>query len=80
MRQFIYFRAAALTALTLAVAGCGSSGDDGPGSNNAAAPPDGFFAAVNAVVATSRDDTEPREVESITATSPEDSEPASLDS
>jgi len=80
MRHVIFFRGTALTALTLAVAACGNHGDDGPGANNGSAAPDSFFHAVNAVVAASRDDTEPREVESITANSPDDSHPASLDS
>lgn len=83
MRYQIFFKATALAALTLAVAACGDSSNndhvgEGPGNGGGTPAQDSFFAAVSAVIASSPDDTEPREVDSITATTPEDSEPTAL--
>ncbi len=81
MSNRIFFKVAALTVLTLGVAACGGDGGGlGSGGGGAVPAQDSFFTAVNAVIASGRDDTDPREVDSITATSPEDSEPTSLDS
>ena len=82
MTHQIFFKAAALLVLTLGIAACGSGGDDhvGQGGNGGGVAQDSFLAAVNALVASSPDDTEPKEIDSITATSPEDSEPSALDS
>ena len=82
MNASILFRTTAAALLTLTVAACGGSGSDGGGlsSDNAGPPRDSFFTAVNALVVTSPDTTEPREIESISSTFPEDAEPASLDS
>ncbi len=83
MSDRIFSKGAVLTVLTLAVAACGDSGggNDGGGVGGGPGPSqDSFFTVVKAVVATSPDDTEPREIDSITATSPESSEPAALDS
>ena len=80
----IFFKAVALTALTLAVAACGSSGDDevgqGPGNGDGTSAQDSFFTAVKALIASSPDDAEPKEVDSFTATTPENSEPTGIPS
>jgi len=80
MSDRIFFKAAALSVLTLALAACGGSNDDNAGAGGGSgAVQNSFFAIVSAVVALSSDDAEPRETDSITATSPEDSEAQSLD-
>lgn len=80
----IFFKAVALTVLTLAVAACGDSDNgqvgQGPGNGGGTPAQDSFFTAVSALIASSPDDTEPREVDSITATTPENSEPTGLPS
>lgn len=79
MEYRIFLKGAACTLLTFAAVACsdGGGGDSNGGPSGPAA--DSFFSEVKALVATSPDDTEPREVDSITATSPEDTEPTSLD-
>ena len=62
----------AATVLLLSLVGCGSS------SHDEAATSDTFIAAVQVIVATAPDDTEPVSTDAIVATSPEDKEPASL--
>ncbi|NML86427.1 hypothetical protein [Polaromonas sp.] len=86
MGNHIFFKVAALSVLTLAVAACGGDGGDGGGGGdagfghgNGAATQDSFFKVVSDVVASSRDDSEPRDVDAISVTTPENSEPASLD-
>lgn len=84
MSNQLFFKGAAAAALALALGACGDSGTavgsgggDGEGGGLAS---NAFLAAVNAVIASSSETLEPREIESISATSPEDSEPAALDS
>lgn len=84
MRHQIFFKGAAAVALALALGACGDggttvggSGTDGAGGGRTS---DSFFAAVNAVIASSSETLEPREIESISVTTPENSEPAALDS
>ena len=80
MSKPIFFKAAALTLLTLGLAACGGS-DNFAGDPGGGGPVrDSFIAAVNGLIATTSDTIEPREIDSITATSPEDSEPVALDS
>ena len=85
MGEHIFFKVAALSVLTLAVAACGGDGGDGGGGDtgfghgNGGASQDSFFKVVSDVVASSRDDSEPRDVDAISVTTPENSEPASLD-
>lgn len=72
----------ALIALSLAACG-GSSGSNVVGSGTTIPPapaPDSFFVAVNALIATTSEVTEPREIDSIAATAPETTEPSALDS
>lgn len=77
----IFFKVLGAAALALTVAACGSNNnDDDHGSNGTGAAQGAFFATVLALVATSPDDTEPREIESISATSSEDAEPFALGS
>ncbi|MEO7954877.1 MAG: hypothetical protein ABIR35_12425, partial [Polaromonas sp.] len=67
MSDHIFSRGVAMTVLTLAVAACGGDGNGGGlGSGGGSSGPaaDSFFNAVKAVVATSPDDSEPREIES----------------
>lgn len=79
MSNLVYFKATALSVLTLAVVACGGDGVTGLGSGNSGASQDSFFKIVSEIVATSPEDSEPREIDSISATSPENSEPALLD-
>jgi len=82
MTHKIWFKGCALTLLTLALAACGSGGDDvaGGGEGGAGGGQDAFFSVVKALVAVNPDTAEPREIDSITVTSPENSEPVNLDS
>lgn len=85
MRHQIFCKVAGAAILVAGLAACGGSGSDngggfGDGSGGGRPAQDSFFATVNAFVATSPDNTEPREIDSIAVTSPEDSEPAALDS
>lgn len=81
MSDRIFFKAVALSVLTLAVAGCGDSGGNDVAAGGSSSPmQDSFIAIVSAVVASSSDNAEPRETDSITATSPENSEAIALDS
>ena len=82
MTHKILFKGCALTLLTMALAACGSGGDDvaGGGEGGAGGGQDAFFSVVKALVATSPDTAESREIDSITVTSPENSEPVNLDS
>ena len=69
---------AALAALTAGLAACG--GSSGGGVVDAGPAPDSFFVAVNAVIATTSEAGEPREIDSIAATSPENTEPSEVGS
>jgi len=83
MSHQLFFKGAAAAALALALVACGDgdstvgSGGAGGGGGQAS---DSFIAAVNAVIASTSETLEPREIESISVTSPEDTEPAALDS
>ena len=84
MSHRIFFRLAGAALISLALAACGGSSggnvvDSGQGPGPAPAP-DSFFVAVNAVIATTSETGEPREIDSITATAPESTEPSALDS
>jgi len=83
MSHQLFFKGAAAAALALALGACGDgdstvgSGGAGGGGGQAS---DSFIAAVNAVIASTSETLEPREIESISVTSPEDTEPVALDS
>jgi len=72
--------------VTLAVAACGggSSGDSVQGTNGTntggSALQDSFFALVLAMVASSPDNVEPKDIDAITATSPQNAEPSATGS
>lgn len=82
MSHRIFFRLAGAALITLVLAACGgSSGGNVVDSGLGPAPaPDSFFVAVNAVIATTSETSEPSEIDSITATAPESTEPSALDS
>ena len=83
MKYRIFLKSAACLGLLLTLAGCGGdSGGGGDSANTGSSQPlaDSFMAQVIAVIATSSDDTEPKNTDSITATSPENSEAASVGS
>ena len=83
MRNQIFCKVAGAAIFSLGLSACGGSGSGGvfgDGSGGETPAQDSFFTTVNALVATSPDNTEPREIDSIAVTSPEDSEPAALDS
>lgn len=70
-------------AVTLAIAACGggSSGDSVQGtSTGGSASQDSFFALVLAMVASSPDNVEPKDIDAITATSPQNAEPSATGS
>jgi hypothetical protein len=77
MSNRIFLKGAACLGLILALTACGDSGGGGGNSGIDTSQPlaDSFFLQVLALVATSPDDTEPRETDSINATSPENTEP-----
>ena len=78
--QILKVTGAALVTLALAACGGSSGGgvvDAGPGP---APAQDSFFVAVNGVISTTSETTEPREIDSIAATTPETTEPSALDS
>jgi len=86
MSNQLFFKGAAAAVLALALGACGdggttvgSGGSDGTGGGGGRTS-DSFFAAVNALIASSSETLEPREIESISVTSPEDTGPAALDS
>jgi len=69
-------------AVTLAVAACGGGSSDtvqGPNTGGSASQ-DSFFALVLAMVASSPDNVEPKDIDAITATSPQNAEPSATDS
>ena len=78
MNYQIFFKGAAAAALALALGACGDGGTTVGGGGGQA--PDSFIAAVNAVIDSTSETLEPREIESIGVTSPEDTEPAALNS
>jgi hypothetical protein len=66
-------------ALPVVVAACGGGGGDGASSGSTNQPQaDQFIAAVQAIVATTADDSEPQAVDATTVTSADDEDPASL--
>ena len=71
-------------AVTLAIAACGggSSGSDTVQgtSTGGSASQDSFFALVLAMVASSPDNVEPKDIDAITATSPQNAEPSATGS
>lgn len=82
MRNKVFCKVAGAAIVSLGLSACGGSGSDGvfgDGSGGGRPAQDSFIATVNALIATSPDNTEPREIDSIAVTSPEDSEPSALD-
>lgn len=82
MRNQIFCKVAGAAILVVGLSACGGSGSGGgfsDGSGGGTPAQDSFFATVNALVVTSPDNAEPREIDSIAVTSSEDSEPAALD-
>lgn len=76
-----FFKSCALTLLTMALAACGSGGDDvAGGGGSTPGVQDTFFSQVKALIATSPDTAEPREIDSIVLTSPENTESENIDS
>lgn len=80
MNYQIFFKGAAAAALALALGACGDGGTTVGGGGGGGQAPDSFIAAVNAVIDSTSETLEPREIESIGVTSPEDTEPAALNS
>jgi len=85
MNHQLFFKGAAAAALALALGACGDGdttvGGGGTGGAGGGGGPSGsFIAAVNALIASTSETLEPREIESIGVTSPEDTEPAALNS
>lgn len=74
-------RSYAALGLLLALAACGGSSNDHGNDNGQATnsgSTDAFFARVQALIATSPDNTEPESIDAIAVTTPETTEPAPL--
>ena len=74
-------RSYAALALILALAACGGSSNDHGNDGGQAGNPgtaDAFIAKVQALIATSPDNTEPESIDAIAVTTPETTEPAPL--
>ena len=80
MTHRMLLKLAVLGALTAGLAACGGSSNNGVADVVPTPAPDSFFVAVNAVIATTSETGDPREVDSIVATSPENTEPSGVGS
>jgi hypothetical protein len=80
MSNRIFLKGAASLGVVLAIAACSDGGGGSSGIDTSQPLADSFVAVVKAVVATSADDSDPRETDSLSATSPEDSDASSIDS
>ncbi len=79
-KNSLVFKVCGGVVVTLAIAACGggsSSGDTVQGTNTgSSASQDSFFALVLAMVASSPDNIEPKDIDAITVTSPQNAEPS----
>ncbi len=80
MSNRILSKGTASLGLVLALAACSDGGGGSSGIDTSQPLADSFVAVVRAMVATSADDSDPRDIDSLSATSPEDSDASSVDS
>lgn len=78
-KNSLVFKVCGSVVVTLVIAACsgGSSSDGVQGTNTGgSASQDSFFALVFAMVASSPDNVEPKDIDAITVTSPQNAEPS----
>lgn len=80
MPNRIFVKTAVGLGLVLAIAACGDSGGGNSGIGSSQPLADSFFAEVKAMVATSPDDADSKNIDAVTATSPDDSDTVAIDS